>query len=301
MNDSLKTVGLVGTGKLGSAIAQRLIETDQRVYIWNRTRDKAQDLIDLGAVWCNSPVDMTQQVDVVLSILTDVKAIDEVYFGSNGLLTGNNKNKIFVEMSTVRPESQVSLNQRILAKGARMVESPVGGTSVTALKGQLMAMVGGLDEDVEKVRPILSHLCRRIEHVGPVGGGASLKLAVNLPLIVYWQALAEALTLVDHLNIDPARMISILSESSGGPNMLRIRGDSIVQSLNKEDTGPAHFTISTLTKDLKAMREEAKVLGTSLPLVEAALHSFENLSDQPHKVDGIQLPALWLQHFRSKH
>ena len=143
MNDSLKTVGLVGTGKLGSAIAQRLIERDQRVYIWNRTRDKAQDLIDLGAVWCNSPVDMTQQVDVVLSILTDAKAIDEVYFGSDGLLTGNNKNKIFVEMSTVRPESQVSLNQRILAKGARMVESPVGGTSVTALKGQLMAMVGG--------------------------------------------------------------------------------------------------------------------------------------------------------------
>ena len=300
VNDSLKTVGLVGTGKLGSAIAQRLIETHHHVYIWNRTRDKAQHLNDRGAVWCNSPIEMTQQVDVVLSILTDAEAIDDVYFGFNGLLTGNNKNKIFVEMSTVRPESQVKLNQRILAKGSRMVESPVGGTSSTALNGQLMAMVGGLDEDIENVRPLLSHLCRRIEHAGPIGAGASLKLAINLPLIVYWQALAEALTLVDHLNIDPARMISILSESSGGPNMLRMKGDAIAQALQEKDTGPAHFTIATLTKDLKAMCEEAKGLGSSLPLVEAALHSFERLSDQPHAVDGIQLPALWLQHFRSQ-
>ena len=293
-------VGLVGTGRLGSAIGTRLLECEHRLFVWNRTDEKARPLVDRGAIRCATPADLAATARTVLSVVTDASAIESVYFGSNGLLTNGGEGKTFVELSTVRPETQRRLAERVRACGGVMVECPVSGTASTALQGKLLALAAGDAEDVERVRPLLGELCRRVDHVGPIGAGASVKLAINLPLIVYWQALSEALSLIDHLGMDPHQVVNLLADTSGGPNVLRMRGEAIAEALAGRDPGPAHFTVGVLRKDLRAMLEEAAGLGAELPVVATVLACYEKTTGESFDTDGVKLPAIWLEHLRTR-
>ncbi len=134
------------------------------------------------------------------------------------------KGKLFIEMSTVRPETEQALAEKVRAKGAAIVECPVGGTTGPARDGKLFGFVGATDADFARAKPLLEQMCRRIEHVGPAGAGSRMKLAINLPLLVYWQAFGEALALVQPLKLDPKRVIDIFADTSGGPNVLKARG-----------------------------------------------------------------------------
>src|SRR5207237_5287326 len=125
--------------------------------------------------------------------------------------------RLFIDMSTVRPEASKSLAARVKGAGGAFVECPVGGTVGPAKEGKLFGFVGGEPADVARAKPILDQMCRRVEHVGPVGAGSSFKLAINLPLVVYWQALGEALSIVGHLGVDPQRVMDILGDTSGAP------------------------------------------------------------------------------------
>ena len=188
-------IGVAGIGEMGAAIAARLIEVGHEVAVWNCTPDKAR------AVAGASPVaallaELTQRAHVIISCLTDAAALDAVYQGPQGLLSGNASGKLFIDMSTVLPASEIALGEAVRAKGGAFVECPVGGSTWLARQGKLIGLVGGEAADVARcVKPILEQLCRRLEHAGPVGSGAVLKFAVNLPLMVYWQALGEALAL----------------------------------------------------------------------------------------------------------
>src|SRR3981189_2234996 len=142
--------------------------------------------------------------------------------GQDGLLSGAGGGKLFIEMSTVRPEVEEALAAEVSEKGAALVDCPVGGTVGPARDGKLLGFIGGDSKDVTRAKPLLDQLCRRIEHVGPIGSGARMKLGVNLPLLVYWQALGEALLLCKSLALDPARLMDILSDTSGGPNVLKV-------------------------------------------------------------------------------
>jgi 3-hydroxyisobutyrate dehydrogenase len=200
-------VGIAGTGRMGAAIAQRLLGLGHTVRVWNRTREKTAALETQGAIVCANPADVTAGSEAVITMLTDAAAIERVYAGSDGLLAGEVQGRTFIEMSTVRPETERALAARIRARGGALIECPVGGTVGPAREGKLLGIVGGAREDVERMRPLLDGLCRRWEHLGPVGAGASGKLAINLPLMVFWQAFGEALALVQHLGIDCARLV----------------------------------------------------------------------------------------------
>src|SRR5436305_13056088 len=187
------------------------------------------------------------------------------------------KGKLFTEMSTVRPEVAKALAAKVKAAGAAFVECPVGGTVGPAKEGKLFGFVGGEPADVARAKPVLDQMCRRVEHVGPVGAGASMKLAINLPLIVYWQALGEALSLVKHLGLEPQRLMDILADTSGAPNMLKNRAGAIAAALGGKDNPPS-VTIDTLKKDLAEMIVEARACGYSAPVTERALNCFEHAS-----------------------
>jgi 3-hydroxyisobutyrate dehydrogenase len=172
------------------------------------------------------------------------------------------------------------------------VECPVGGTVGPARDGKLLGLAGGDAADVERARPLLSQLCRRVEHVGTVGAGASMKLAINLPLLVYWQALAEAVSLARPAGLDPARLMDILADTSGAPAILKLRGGAIASSLAGVNLGPAHFDIDTIRKDLRTMVEEARALGAGLPTAQAALTAFDAAAaDGLGNRDGAELAA----------
>lgn len=268
-------IGIAGLGKMGSAIAQRLIEVGHDLTVWNRSLEKARPLANAGAKVAANPADVARNAQTIITILTDAAAIDAVYGAPAGLLAGDVTGKLFIEMSTVAPATETALAEKVRAKGAALVECPVGGTTGPARQGKLIGLMGGEPADVERARPILEHLCRRLEHCGPVGAGAVMKLTINMPLMIYWQALGEALALCRPLGLDPARLMELLADTSGGPNVLKVRGPAVATMLKGGDIGPVTFDIDSAVKDLRTMLGEGKRQGLELPLVERTLSCYE--------------------------
>ena len=271
-------VGVAGLGKMGAAIAHRLIETGNEVTVWNRSAEKSLPLVAAGAAVASSPAELASAVEIVITSLTDEAAIEGVYGGPSGLLAGDVEGKLFIEMSTVRPRVETALAERVRAKGAAFVECPVGGSTGPAREGKLIGLMGAEPADAARAKPLLDQLCRRIEHCGAVGAGSVMKLTINLPLLVYWQALGEALALCRPLGIDPARLIDLFSESSGGPNVLKSRGPALVKMLEGEDAGAVTFRLDDGAKDLRIMLAEGAVHGVEMPVVAGALAGFEEAS-----------------------
>ena len=293
-------IGIAGTGRMGAAMAARLIEVGREVTVWNRTPARTRDLAAAGARIAASPAALVESVDLVITMITDDRAIESLYHGAEGLLSGDAAGKLFVEMSTVRPEVEIALAGKVKAKGGSLIDCPVGGTVGPARDGKLFGFAGGSDADVARARPVLEQLCRRVEHVGPVGAGARMKLAINLPLMVYWQALGEALALCAPLRLDPDRLVGIFAETSGGPNVLKSRGPAIAAALRGQDTGPVTFDVDLIRKDLRVMIAEAGSLGIDLPVSQRALECFDDASREGlGPKDGASLPARFARRVRN--
>jgi 3-hydroxyisobutyrate dehydrogenase len=280
-------IGIAGTGRMGAAIAARLSGLGHEMMVWNRSADKARAT---GFKVAETPQALAGACEAVISILTDARAVESV-FGE--MLKGDVKGKLFIEMSTVRPEVSRRVSSLVKQKHAAFVECPVGGTTGPAKEGKLFGFAGGEKADVDKAMPVLSQMCRRVEHLGPAGAGASMKLAINLPLLVYWQALGESLSLVKHLNLDPARVMDILGDTSGAPRMLANRAPAIAAALGGKE-GATTVNIDTLKKDLSEIVEEAKLLGWSAPATEGALRGFASASAAGlGDKDCVAMPVFW--------
>ena len=276
-------IGIAGIGKMGAAIAQRLMEVGHKVSVWNRSADKTKPVVDAGASVAATPAELATNAEAIITILTDAAAIDAVYNGPSGLLSGDVKGKLFIEMSTVPPATPVALARKVRAAGAALVECPVGGSTGPARQGKLLGLMGAEPADAARAKPILDQLCRRVEHAGPVGSGAVLKFTVNMPLMIYWQALGEALALCRSLDLDPERLMDMLSETSGAANVLKVRAPGIAAMLKGGDGGPVTFNVDGAIKDLRAMLAEGKAQGVELPLVERTLACYE---EAQRKVTG---------------
>ena len=271
-------IGIAGTGRMGAAVAQRLLGLGHSVRVWNRTREKAAALEKDGAIVSATPSALARDSEVIITMLTDAAAIEHTYHSPEGLLAGEVQGRTFVEMSTVRPHTERALAAHIAAKGAAMIECPVGGTVGPAREGRLLGIVGGAPEDVQRMRTLLDSLCRRWEHLGPIGAGASGKLAINLPLMVFWQSFGEALALIQHLDIDPQRLVDLFADTSGGPNVLKARGQALAEELAGGYAGSVAFDIDSMVKDLHAMIDEGNSLGYSMPMTSQALACFDALA-----------------------
>ncbi|MGE5096647.1 MAG: NAD(P)-dependent oxidoreductase [Betaproteobacteria bacterium] len=273
-------VGIIGTGRMGTAMGQRLLGLGFAVTVWNRTRAKTAPLAQAGAEVAPTAREAAERCDVVVSVLTDAAAIAGAYDGADGALAGDVKGRLFIDMSTVRPETAEALAARVRARGAAFVDCPVGGSVGPAKEGKLLGFAGGEEADVARARPLLEKLCRRVEHVGPAGAGSRMKLAINLPLLVYWEALAEALALCAPLGLDPARVMDILADTSGGPNVLRTRGAALAAALKGQEPAAVTVDIETMRKDLRTMVEEARAAGFELPVTARALECYDEVVAQ---------------------
>jgi len=288
-------IGFAGTGRMGSAMVRRLIDSGHTLTVWNRSAEKLAPLAEAGAKIAATPKALAEGSEAIITMLSNAEAIERLFGGADGFLAGNVKGKLFIEMSTVRPETEVALDAKVKAAGAALVECPVGGTTGPAREGKLFGFAGGAEADVARALPVLQQLCRRVEHVGKVGAGASMKLAINLPLMIYWQALGEALSLVEPLGLDQARVMDILADTSGGPNMLKNRAPAIAKVLKGEDIGPPTMDVNLMCKDMRAMIAEAQSLGRQLPVTASALAVFDKAATQGMgESDAIKLPGYWL-------
>lgn len=292
-------IGVAGIGAMGAAVAARLMETGHQVTVWNRTADKTKPLAGLGAKVAASPAALASACEAVITLLTDGAAIDAVYNGPDGLLSGDVKGKLLIEMSTVAPKVETELAPKARAKGAAFVECPVGGSTMPARQGKLLGLMGAEPADAERAKPILEQLCRKIEHCGPVGSGSAMKLAINLPLMVAWQAYGEAFSIARSVGWEPKRLLDLFVESNGANNGLKMRADMIVAMFEGRDPGPTTFSIANGVKDLRTMIAAGEARGADMLATKAALAGFEDATKAGFGGgDGSRMTVYWTERKR---
>lgn len=260
---------------MGSSIAQRLMSVGHEVGVWNRNSAKTKPLTDAGAKLFSSPAELVDGCEATIVMLLNDAATEAVYRAPNGILKAKVAGKLVIDMSTIRPDTMRANGSTVLQQGAAFVECPVGGSTAPAREGKLLGLVGGSKADVARAMPILEQLCRRIEHVGELGAGSMMKLAVNLPLLVYWQALGEALTICKPLNLPADRLIDILTDTSGAPAAMKGRGPVIAKVLGGAPLGETAFGLNAAKKDLACAVQFGTSIHAKLPVTASALACYE--------------------------
>lgn len=282
-----QTIAIAGAGRMGTAFAKRLIEAGNTVRIWNRTPGRLAEAVAAGAV--ASTLAEIAACDTILLSLTDASASLSV---TEALSKHGLQGRLLIEMSTLLPDEVDTLAGKAAEAGADFVHCPVGGTVAPALKGQLLGMAGGDPAAVQLARPVLECLCRRVEAVGSPAAAARMKLAINLPLAVYWHTLGESLRLLRGSGIDPDLAISLIADSSAGPTVLKNRAAIVVDTLRGKDH-PGTFDLAGLAKDLRLAIDLVQAEGSALPLGETALRGYEaHLGPATAGCDGATLTRL---------
>jgi len=270
---------------MGSAFVKRLLDVGYKVTAWNRTLTKAMQLQNDGAEVVRE-INEIKTADTYILSLTDATAVENV---TNEIIKSNVSDKLIIDTSTLLPEDTKRIANKLKEKGLRFVDCPVGGTVAPALNGKLLGMLGGSKQDASRAMPILQQICRRVEHMGEVGSGSHMKLAINLPLAIYWKTLAEAMTMVRESGIEIAQAISVIADSSGGPTVLKNREDVVVKTLSGEDQ-ISTVSIEVLFKDLQLAITQSQKTNSPMTISVAALDAYADaIKNNLGKFDGSTL------------
>lgn len=257
-------IGFCGLGRMGFALVGQLARDGLEVAIWNRSRPRAEALGSMGVSICDSPAEVVERSDIVLTMVTDDDAVDHLFSSSQGLLSGNVEGKVFLEMSTIRPASAKRMGAIVKSRGGTFLSSPVIGSVYHAENRQLIALVGGDGKIAASVRPILERFCRKVIFVGDLDQSTALKLVVNLMTGTYLQCLSEALSLGSAHGLDLKMMLDTLTD---GPTScpLLIGKRPVLEGVN-HDVG---FPIAGMCKDMMTITATAAEMGVATPVAAA--------------------------------
>jgi 3-hydroxyisobutyrate dehydrogenase-like beta-hydroxyacid dehydrogenase len=290
-------IGLVGLGRMGRAIQARLKDGGVDVVGWDRDALAMEKAAENGMEVAAHPRAVADGSDgTVISIITEDNGVRGVFRGANGFLTGDVRGKLFIDMSTLQPMTARELAPVVEAAGARLIESPVLGSIPTARAGKLHALVGGKPEDVERARPVLEKLTRRIDHMGPNGAGYAMKLAGNLGLAAYIQGVAESLALGSREGLTLEQMLGVLTEAPTANAWLGMKKGLLLGE-------PSEMTldIKTLRKDVMSMVATGAVNGVGMPLSAGMLAALSAAVAQGWGDKDIgELPKFFREHMVQK-
>jgi 3-hydroxyisobutyrate dehydrogenase-like beta-hydroxyacid dehydrogenase len=256
----MKRIGFIGTGLMGQPMARRLLEGGYGLTVWTRTAAKAKPLLETGANWADSPKTVAQASDIVITMVTDSRASEEVICGKNGMLDGAHPGLILIDMGSIAPEVSRSIAIRAMGKGVPMLDAPVTGNPKVASEGKLGIMVGGPKETFDACLPIFEKMGIKIVYVGYNGTGTTLKLINNLILGIAIEAVAEAFVLARKVGIDPQKVIEITSVGGARTGAMETRGPRMAM----HEFSP-HFSTNNMYKDLSSVMKLAEDAGVSLP------------------------------------
>lgn len=260
-------VGFIGLGMMGAPLAERLRARGYPLVVYNRTREKAEPLLAAGARLAFTPRDVGRAATakVVFTLLSEAKALDRVLFGRNGLARGLGAGSLVVDLSTVAPAQSRAFAEKLAAIGVHFVDAPLGGSVEAARNGRLIVFVGGAEEDVARARPFLEQFGRRIEHLGPVGAGTSMKLVNNLLTISYVALAGEALALAEGFGLDRRRTIDLLLDGGGYSRLFEQKRVAF-----EERRYPVQFRLRLAEKDLRLLGHAAHAAGREAALAHEA-------------------------------
>jgi 3-hydroxyisobutyrate dehydrogenase-like beta-hydroxyacid dehydrogenase len=258
----MKSVGFLGLGRMGMPMALNLVHAGFDVIAYNRTMSKAHEFTSKsGARIAQTPREAAVGVDVVITMLTDEAALRATCSGKNGFLSVLRPGTIVIDMGTSGPEAVAALSESVTAVGGVLLDAPVSGSTAMAESGSLTIMVGGPSDSVSSVTPLLEVLGQRIFHLGAVGAGAAMKLAVNLVIFGLGQAISEALVLAESAGIERELAYEVFENSAVGAPMVKYRHEAFV----RPGSAPTAFSLNLAAKDLNLVTRLASTLGTSVP------------------------------------
>lgn len=253
-------LGFVGLGVMGGGIAKRLLEAGHEVHGYNRTREKAQPLEELGLVLEDTPRAVAEQVEVVFSMVTNTKALKAVTEGPDGILAALGPGKVYVDMTTGSPAGSRALAERVAATGAAMLDAPVSGSVSTLAEGRLSIMVGGDQAAYDLVEPILLDIGPTVRRIGENGQAVLLKIAINLSLHVQMVAFSEGVLLAEKAGIDKQVAVDAMLNSVIASPMIKYRGPFVL-----EQPEEAWFDVNMMQKDMSLALEAGRELNVPMP------------------------------------
>lgn len=257
-------IGFIGLGIMGQNMAANLLEKGEQLVVYNRTKEKAQALLDKGAVWADSPRKVGEQANIVFTMLTDPAAVQAVAYGEDGLFSGMQENSLWVDVSTVKPAFTKEMAEAARAHHIRFVDAPVSGSKAPAQQGKLHFLVGGEEQDVKEVTPLLEKMGQSIQHMGANGNGSATKLAVNMLLVQSLTGLSEAISFGVAVGLDKEHLMDVLLALPVTSDIQAGKRDTILQQ-NFEP----QFPLEHAYKDLQQISETAYEAGAPLPMTNS--------------------------------
>jgi len=254
------TLGFVGLGVMGGAVAKRLLDAGHSVHGWNRTREKAQWLVDGGMILADSPRAAAEESEIVFSMVTDTKALDAVTRGADGILAGLSAGKFFVDMTTGSPANSRALAVDVDALGAKMLDAPISGAPTTVEQGKASIMVGGDPDAFEQVKPVLEDVGPVVRRIGDNGQALLMKIAINLGLFVQMTAYSEGLLIAEKGGIDRDVAVEAMMNSVVASPMLKYRGPFVLDQPEE-----AWFDCNMMQKDMLLALEAGREYGVTMP------------------------------------
>jgi 2-hydroxy-3-oxopropionate reductase len=274
------TVGFIGLGIMGKPMAQNLIEAGYELVVYNRTREKAEELD--GATVAESPRAVAEQADIIITMLPDSPQVEEVLAGEGGVLEGIEEGALIVDMSTISPVVTEELAEKAKERGASMLDAPVSGGDVGAIDGTLSIMVGGSEEDFERALPLFEVMGGTVTHVGPIGTGQVVKAANQIVVALTIEAVSEALVLGSKGGVAPDKILDVLGGGLAGNKVMEVKREKMLT--HSFDPG---FRVELHHKDLGIALAAGREYGVTLPVTAVVDQMLETLKmrgrgDQDH-------------------
>jgi 3-hydroxyisobutyrate dehydrogenase-like beta-hydroxyacid dehydrogenase len=272
-NAAKAKIGLIGLGLMGRPMGMNLLKAGHPLTVWNRTASRAEELVAAGATLAKSPKEVAAAADVLLTMVSDPPALEEVLWGAKGqdtaALPALKPGSIYIDSSTVSPALARKIASACAERGVRFLDAPVTGGDWGAKKGELIFMIGGDADTLKAVEPILAVMGKRWFHLGPNGAGQTIKLAMNLILALQVDALAEALALVTGAGLKGESLIEVMQSSMARSGVLDVKAPNLL----KGEYTPS-FPLRLMHKDLSLALDLANQLGVALPATAAARETY---------------------------
>jgi 2-hydroxy-3-oxopropionate reductase len=268
------TIGFIGLGLMGKPMAKNLLKAGYPVVVWNRTAARADELVREGAKLGKNPGETAGQADVLITIVSDPPALEQVLWGTNGALGALKRGSTYIDSSTISPEVARRIAAACAEGGVDFLDAPVTGGTWGAEEGKLVFMIGGKKEVVDRVEPVLAAMGQRFFLLGPNGAGQTVKLAMNLILALEVEALAEAIALVTRAGVPGEKLVEVMQSSMARAAVLDVKAPLILKN-----EYPPSFPLRLMHKDMRLALELARQEGLNLPAAAASYATYSAVKE----------------------
>lgn len=286
-----KTVGFIGLGVMGNSMASHILEAGYPVLVYTRTKQKAEEIVNKGAVWQETVKDLSEKADIVITMVGYPSDVEEIYLGENGILRHAKEGAFVIDMTTSKPSLAKKIAEKAKEKSIHALDAPVSGGDIGARNGTLAIMAGGEKEAFEACLPLFSVMGENIQYQGPAGSGQHTKMCNQIAIAAGMVGVAEAMAYAEKSGLNPEQVLKSITTGAAGSWSL----SNLAPRMLKGDFAPG-FYVKHFIKDMGIALEEAELMGEEMPGLALAKSLYDKLSAQGEENSGTQsIYKLWVK------